>query len=191
MRILGYILFVLFIIYLISRIEKGPYIFYSGITHFIDIRDIKFQKKDRKITNYIIDRGDTIEFTNYDQIRHTVVNDEVHIPNSKILYQYDSYTHAFKKEGMYKFYSSLYKNMEPIYIKVSETKKKSKYYETFLRNLFEFIPSMIIKIVVNIISLIKFIIKMIGLSLGETVSKNIKFIVFFILIIYILKMIIY
>jgi plastocyanin len=171
MRLLGYILLTLFLIYLITRIEKGPYIFYSGVTHFIDIKDIKFQKKDKKILNYTIGRGDTIEFTNYDQIRHTVVNDEVHIPNSEILYQYDNYTHTFKKEGVFKFYSSLYKNMEPLNIIVYQTEKKSEYYKTFFGNLFEFIPSIIIKILKNIIKLFIFISAIILNSI-----KNILFI---------------
>ena len=121
--------------YIISRIEKGPYIFAKGVTHFIDIKNIMFQRKNKKILNYVISRGDTVEFTNYDQIRHTIINDKEHIPNSEMLHQFDNYTHTFKNAGTYKFYSSLYKNMEPLYISVNEVKKSKEYYKTFIENL--------------------------------------------------------
>ena len=115
----GYLVLFIFIIFMIQMINDGPFVFLSGTKHFVNINDLAFD-----IKNLNIKKGDTVVFTNYDQIRHTVINDDGKINNSDILYEYDKYTHTFHREGTFTFYSSLYENMEKMVVNV-ETKKKS------------------------------------------------------------------
>lgn len=130
MKFFGYLILIIFIIFLLTMIRQGPYIFERGTNYFINISDLKFN-----INELYIKKGDTIEFINYDQIRHTVVNDEPTIPNSDLLYQYDNYKHTFRKEGNFIFYSSLYPKMKPITIIVEETIKGRDFYSEIYDNI--------------------------------------------------------
>ena len=144
---IGYLILILFTIFLISMINKGPYIFSKGTTYYINIKDKSFG-----INNLTINKGDTVIFVNYDQFRHSVVTNDSLIPNSEILYKYDTYSHTFNREGTYTFKSSLYDNMDSIDIHVREVVKGTGYYGKLVSNIATFIISSII----NILSTIKY-----------------------------------
>ena len=76
----GYLFLMIFIMFLFRMINEGPFIFEKGIKHFVNITDLAFDVKELQIK-----QGDTVVWTNYDQIRHTVTNDE-DIVNSGILF---------------------------------------------------------------------------------------------------------
>ena len=129
----GYLFALIFIMFLFRMINEGPFIFERGVKHFVNIDKLAFDVKELKIK-----QGDTVVWTNYDQIRHTVVNNE-DIVNSDMLYQYDTYSYTFNQQGEIVFRSSLYDNMNPMTISVEESKKGTAFYNTIGNNLINFI----------------------------------------------------
>ena len=115
-------------------INEGPFIFERGVKHFVNIKDLAFDVKELKIK-----QGDTVVWTNYDQIRHTVINDENIIKNSGILYSFDTFQHTFQQEGEITFKSSLYSNMDPMIVYIEEAKAGKKFYSAIGNNLTNFI----------------------------------------------------
>lgn len=133
----GYLILIIFIIFLLHMIKEGPFIFQTGTKYFIPITDLNFD-----VNNITIKKGDTIEFVNYDQIRHTVITDDQIIKNSDLLFQYDIYKHTFRREGIFTFKSSLYKNMDPIIVTVEETPKGRSFYNEIFSNIINFIKEL-------------------------------------------------
>lgn len=119
----GYLFLFIFIMFMIQMINEGPFILHSGNKHFVNISDLKFD-----IDRLNITKGDTVVWTNYDQIRHTITNDSPKINNSEILYQYDKFTYIFHQEGEFTFYSSLYDNMETMTVFVKKSLKGRNFY---------------------------------------------------------------
>lgn len=134
----GYIIFIIFILLMLNMVNKGPFIFQRGIKHFINIKDIQFD-----IRELTIKQGDTVVFTNFDQFRHSIITDDTIINNSGILYEFDTYTHTFGREGIYEFASSLYPKMEKLLITVEETQKGRQFYSEIFNNLYNFIVEFI------------------------------------------------
>lgn len=126
----GYLVLLIFVIFMVQMINDGPFIFHSGTKHFVNISDIEFDIKSLNIK-----KGDTVVWTNYDQIRHTVINDDGKINNSDVLYQYDKYSHTFQREGTFTFYSSLYENMDKMIVSVGESLKGKNFYGEIGNNL--------------------------------------------------------
>ena len=129
----GYLFAMIFVMFLFRMINEGPFIFERGVKHFVNIDKLAFDVKELKIK-----QGDTVVWTNYDQIRHTVVNNE-DIINSDMLYQYDTYSYTFNQQGEIVFKSSLYDNMTPMTISVEESKKGKAFYSTIGNNLINFV----------------------------------------------------
>lgn len=129
----GYLFLMIFIMFLFRMIQEGPFIFERGTKHFVNIKDLAFDVKELKIK-----RGDTVVWTNFDQIRHTVANDE-DIVNSGILYPFDKYTYTFNQEGEIPFKSSLYENMDPMIIQIEESKQGKQFYNAIGNNLVNFV----------------------------------------------------
>ncbi len=134
----GYLFLFMFIIFMVQMIKEGPFIYISGTKHFVNIKGLQFDIKNLNIKN-----GDTVVWTNYDQIRHTVVNDDGKINNSNILYEYDKYTHTFRREGTFKFYSSLYDNMDKMTVNVGKSLKGKNFYGEILSNIGTMIKAVI------------------------------------------------
>jgi len=111
--LLIFILFlVLFCVKYLNNIEfnilKKPI-----IKEFIYIQNKKFSE------NYIIlQKGDTIEIENLDNIRHTVVCDSSQIQNSDLLYKGDKHQISFWFKGTYILRSSLYPEISDIHVLV-------------------------------------------------------------------------
>ena len=126
----GYLFLFIFILFMLQMIKEGPFIFLTGTKHFVNIKDLDFDIKKLNIKN-----GDSVVWTNYDQIRHTVINDDGKINNSEILYEYDKYTHTFHREGNYKFYSSLYDNMDSMTVNVEKSLKGKNFYGEIFGNI--------------------------------------------------------
>ena len=141
MDFFGYLILIIFIIFLLQMIKEGPFIFQTGKRYFIDIKDIQFN-----INKLYIKKGDTLEIINYDQFRHSIVTKDNIIPNSGLLYQYDRYSHTFNRNGTFIFSSSLYNKMEDLIIIVEEPIKGNNYYNEIKSNL----RNTIIKISSNI-----------------------------------------
>jgi len=137
----GYIILFIFVLMLLNMVNEGPFIFQRGVKHFITIKDIQFDI--RKLT---IKQGDTVTFTNFDQFRHSVITDDQKIDNSGILYEFDTYTHTFAREGTFEFASSLYPKMEKIVIIVEKTQKGRQFYSEIINNLYNFITEFITSI---------------------------------------------
>ena len=129
----GYLFLMIFIMFLSRMINEGPFIFKKGIKHFVNIKDLAFDIKELQIK-----QGDTVVWTNYDQIRHTVTNDE-DIINSRIIFPLDTYTYTFNQQGKILFKSSLYKNMDPMIVYVKESKKGKQFYSAIGNNLINFV----------------------------------------------------
>ena len=119
----GYLFLFIFVLFMIQMVNDGPFIFHSGTKHFVNIDDLQFDIKKLNIK-----KGDTVVFTNYDQIRHTIINDNQKMNNSEMLYQYDKYSYTFHQEGSFEFYSSLYENMERIVVNVEKSLKGRSFY---------------------------------------------------------------
>ena len=130
----GYLFIFIFIIFMIQMINNGPFIFHSGTKHFVNINDLNFDIKQLSIK-----KGDTVVWTNYDQIRHTVITDSQKINNSDVLFQYDKYTHVFQQEGSFEFRSSFYENMDNMYVNVEKSLKGRNFYDEIGNNLFTLI----------------------------------------------------
>ena len=129
----GYLFAMIFIMFLFKMISEGPFIFERGIKHFITIKDLAFDVRELKIK-----QGDTVVWTNYDQIRHTVTNVE-NIVNSDLLLPFDKYSYTFNQQGKIVFKSSLYDNMAPMTIVIEESKKGKQFYNAIGTNLFNFV----------------------------------------------------
>lgn len=134
----GYLFLIIFIIFLFQMVREGPYIFHTGTKHFVNIKDLKFD-----INELNIEIGDTVIWTNYDQIRHTIINDDAKINNSSILFEFDKYEHTFNKEGIIVFQSSLYEKMPDMNVRVIKTTKGKDFYNEIFDNLIDFIKSII------------------------------------------------
>lgn len=131
--IFGKIIFIAFIFFLAEMIKQGPFIFQTGKKYFINILDLEFSKK-----NLDIKTGDTVVWTNYDLIRHTIINNFPDIPNSNMLFPFDKYQHTFNKSGIVHFKSSLYDKMRNMTINVEQTIKRDSYYKQLISNIFDF-----------------------------------------------------
>ncbi len=138
----GYVIALAFFIYLLHLINKGPYIFGTGTVHYVNIKDLRFN-----VEFLDINRGDTVEFRNYDQIRHSIVNTDMVIPNSGILYEYDTYKYTFYREGRITFKSSLYDNMNTIQINVTEVPQGQGFYKEMVDNTGTLLASIVSSIV--------------------------------------------
>lgn len=134
LSIFGKIIFIAFIFFLVEMIKKGPFIFQTGKKYFINILDLEFDQKSLDIKT-----GDTVVWTNYDLIRHTVINNFPDIPNSNILFPFDKYEHTFNRPGVVQFKSSLYDNMRNMSINIEQTIKRDSYYKQLFSNIFDFI----------------------------------------------------
>ena len=133
LSIFGKIIFIAFIFFLAEMIKQGPFIFQSGKKYFINILDLEFDRK-----NLDIKTGDTVVWTNYDLIRHSVINNFPDIPNSNMLFPFDKYEHTFNKPGVVQFKSSLYDNMRDMTVNVEQLIKRDSYYKELFSNLFNF-----------------------------------------------------
>ena len=154
----GYLFLFIFVIFMVQMINDGPFIFHSGTKHFVNIIDMESDIGfDIKSLN--IKKGDTVVWTNYDQIRHTVINDDGKINNSEVLYKYDKYSHVFDREGTFTFYSSLYENMDKMVVNVGKSLKGKNFYSEIGNNLFtlikDFFGSIIFYITYSIKKLFK------------------------------------
>lgn len=128
----GKIIIILFIIFMIRMAIVGPFIYNTGKTHYIDLLNFKFEKTDLKIK-----LGDTIIFTNMDQIRWNVINDNDLIPNSDLLYQYDRYTYTFNIDfDTVTFNTSLYENVVPLVVTQQKEFKRKSYFRQILDIIF-------------------------------------------------------
>jgi len=130
----GYVFLIIFIIFLLNMVNKGPFIFERGVRHFINIKDIEFDVNQLKIK-----QGDTIVMTNYDQFRHSIITDDTVIKNSGLLFEFDTYQHTFNREGVFTFSSSLYGKMDDLTIIVEETTKGREFYNEIGNNILNFI----------------------------------------------------
>jgi plastocyanin len=137
-RFLGYMILVVFILLLLDRIDKGPFIYQSGTTHFINIKDLQF---DKSVLN--IKAGDRVVFTNYDNFRHSIINNNPNINNSKLLMSFDKYEHTFSKPETILFSSSLYDNMNTTKIIVEEVVRGNSYYNSLKNNLINLVKTII------------------------------------------------
>jgi plastocyanin len=146
----GYLFLVIFIIFIFQMITDGPYIFSSGTKFFVNIKDLEFDIKELNI-----EMGDSVVWTNYDQIRHTIINDDPKINNSPILFEFDKYEQTFNKEGIIVFKSSLYDNMDDMSVKVAKTTKGSNFYNEIFNNLIELIKNIFQSFLYYINKLIK------------------------------------
>jgi len=136
MRFIGLIVLVGFIFYVANLINEGPYISKSGIRYYINIRDLKFN-----IETITIKMGDTIEIINTDDIRHAIQIDNALIPNSDLLYKYDTYEYTFDISDTYIFKSSLYpEKMNTLTVIVSDVPKGTDFYDGFKKNASESLP---------------------------------------------------
>lgn len=134
----GYVILILFIIFMLQMVREGPFIFEKGTTHYIQIKDLKFN-----ITELKIKQGDTVEIINFEQFRHSIIVDDPTINNSELMLQYDKYRHTFNKEGTFVFKSSLYDNMNTLTVIVEETTKGRAFYGEILTNLGNFVKEFI------------------------------------------------
>ena len=130
----GYLVAIIFVIFMLNMINKGPFIFQRGVKHFVNIKDIQFD-----VNELTIKQGDTVVFTNYDQFRHSIITDDLVIPNSKLLFEFDTFQHTFNREGKFVFSSSLYNKMDDLTITVEETLKGRQFYDEIAGNLINFI----------------------------------------------------
>ena len=134
----GYIILLMFVIFMLQMINEGPFIFKSGNIHYVNIKEMKFD-----IEKLVIKKGDTVVWTNYDQFRHTVINDSPSINKSDILYEYDKYMHTFNSTDTIKLRSSLYKNMPEMIIYVQDITKGKSFYNEIINNISIFIKKII------------------------------------------------
>ena len=86
------------------------------IAKYIHIKNLAFDTHESTVK---INVGDTIEFKNNDEVRHTIISTSPYIPNSRLLYPKDKFHITFWVKGTYSLFSSLYNNMKPINIVVS------------------------------------------------------------------------
>lgn len=150
----GYLVAIIFILFLFRMINEGPFIFERGVKHFINIKDLAFDVNKIKIK-----QGDTITWTNYDQIRHTVITDDPLINNSNILYEFDTYTYTFRRTGEFIFQSSFYNNMTHMTVIVEQPIRGKQFYGEIGTNLTNFIQEFLGSIWFYIIFTIKKILK--------------------------------
>lgn len=132
MNFLGYVIIMIFILYLFTRIKKGPFIFLTADKHIVFIKDFEF------IPNKLeINVGDTVFWINKDQVRHTVISDNDFIPNSDIILYNEDFQHTFNNTGNYMFGSSLYDKVKSMEIIVNEKKelKDEMFFNTIISNL--------------------------------------------------------
>jgi len=136
MQFIGIIVLVGFIFYVANLINEGPYISKSGVRYYINISDLKFS-----IETITIKKGDTIEIINVDDIRHAIQVDNAIIPNSDLLYKYDTYVYTFDIPDTYTFKSSLYpEKMNTLTVIVSDIPKGADFYDGFKKNASESLP---------------------------------------------------
>jgi len=180
MKFLGIIILVGFMFYVASLINEGPYISKSGIRYYIRIKDIKFN-----IETITIKKGDTIEIINYDDIRHSIQIEDATIPNSKLLYKYDTYEYTFDVPGTHVYKSSLYpEKMNTLTIIVEDIPKGSEFYNEFKQNASESLPivgsfldgiwSKISGIIIMIFNLLKKLVIGIGRVLKDLLTSLIN-----------------
>lgn len=55
--------------------------------------------------------GQTVKWTNYDNLQHTVTSDSVNELDSPVLAKGQSYTHTFKKDGVFEYHCLLHPSM--------------------------------------------------------------------------------
>lgn len=60
--------------------------------------------------------NDKIIFRNVSLLRHNVTTKDMDIPNSPLLYQFDTHTVRFSKQGVYEFNMSLYDDIKPLIV---------------------------------------------------------------------------
>lgn len=131
MNFFKFLLYATFIIILFMRLRSGPYIYQSSKKHVINIDKHNFDKP--KIT---IKKGDTLVFVNKDQIRHTIKTNNKFIENSPILFQNDIWEISINTESKQViFESSLYENMNKVYVEVEEIFKDQSAQNKFRNNL--------------------------------------------------------
>lgn len=147
MNFIGYVIIFIFILYIFTRIKKGPFIFLTAEKHIVFIKDFKFIPNVLEITV-----GDTVFWINKDQVRHTVISDNDFIPNSEILLYNEDFEHTFAQPGIYIFSSSLYEQVEPMMVIVKQKKENhdESYYETLSRNIINLLWNIYKNIIIKI-----------------------------------------
>ncbi len=95
----------------VSRHESLPKL--KGKKEIVQIINMRF--KPSKLTIW---EGDTVEFVNLDDVRHTVNTVTEHIPNSRLLKKDVSFSYTFENMGEYLFHSELYNNMNMCAVRV-------------------------------------------------------------------------
>lgn len=131
MNFFKFLLYSFIIIFLYIRLKSGPYIYQSGKKYYIDIKNHNFNIEELNIR-----KGDTLIFTNKDQIRHTVTTKNMNIENSEILFQYDTFEVTINKANIILvFESSLYQNMNKLKVNVSDIYNDDNSYNIFKKNL--------------------------------------------------------
>ena len=134
----GYVIMILFVVFMLQMVREGPFIFERGTTHFIQLTNMNFN-----VTDLSIKQGDTIEIVNYDQYRHAITVNDPTINNSELMQQYDKYRHTFHKEGTFVFKSSLYDAMNTLTVTVEETTKGRAFYGEIIENVINFIKELL------------------------------------------------
>lgn len=126
---IGFIIIIIFIIYLYKLIQNGPYIQRKSNKYRIKIWRKKFEPD-----FLVIKKGDTISWKNYDIIRHTVYTNLPNIPNSQVLEPDREFDYTFTMSGKFTFQSSLYKTHEPMNIIVKNVTEGNSFINSFKNN---------------------------------------------------------
>ena len=79
----------------------------TPVTYTVDIRSFAFSPK-----TITINKGDTVVWTNYDSVRHTVTSDQGGELDSALLSDGASYSHVFDEDGTFSYHCTPHPSMK-------------------------------------------------------------------------------